>query len=284
VILPKYVFQSRLSKKLKSINSRPDAEYITSRIDYYNKLRTIQKLPISSQRFAELKKNKKVKSVYFLDAYRIISWFKESFKWNYIPGDVTHIPEIPFIVKSRPILGNNMNSVLLKLDKVRHFIFIQDKLKFGEKSNKLIFRGKVDNKPHRIAFMDKYFDHPMCDLGNITNKDTSPPEWTIEKCTLYDHLKYKFVLALEGNDVASNLKWIMSSNSIAVMPKPKFETWFMEGKLIANHHYIEIKEDYSNLEPRLNYYIENPEKASIIIENANEYVSQFFNEEREQLT
>jgi hypothetical protein len=244
VILPKYVFQRRLSKKLKSINSRPDADYITSRIDYYNKLETIQKLPKSSERLAELKKSKKVKSVYFLDAYRIISWFKESFKWNYVPGDVTHIPEIPSIVKSRPILGNNKNSVLLKLDKVRHFIFIEDKLKFSEKLNKLIFRGKVDNKPHRIAFMEKYFNHPMCDLGNITSNNTSPLEWTVEKCTLYDHLQYKFVLALEGNDVASNLKWIMSSNSIAVMPKPKFETWFMEGKLIANHHYVERKEDY----------------------------------------
>jgi len=190
---------------------------------------------------------------------------------------------MPSIVKSRPIFGDNRNSVLLKLDKVRHFIFIRDKMQFGEKLNKIIFRGKVDNKPHRIAFMEKYFKHPMCDLGNITNKNTSPPEWTVEKCTLFDHLKFKFILALEGNDVASNLKWIMSSNSIAVMPKPKFETWFMEGKLIANHHYIEIKEDYSDLEERLNYYIQNPKQANQIINNANEYVSQFFDKEREHL-
>lgn len=283
VILPKYVFQSRLKNKLKSITSRPDAEYIISRVNYYNKLETAQELPESSQRLADLKKGKKVKTVYFLDAYLIVSWFKGSFKWNYVPGDVTHIPEIPSIVKSRPIAGDNRKSVVLKLEKVRHFIFLKDKLKFREKSNKIIFRGKVDNKPHRIAFMEKYFNHPMCDLGNITNKNITPPEWTVEKSTLYDHLKYKFILALEGNDVASNLKWIMSSNSIAVMPKPKFETWFMEGNLIANHHYIEIKEDYSDLEERLNYYIENPEEANQIIKNANEYVSQFFDKEREHL-
>ena len=40
--------------------------------------------------------------------------------------------------------------------------------------------------------------------------------------------KHKFILCIEGNDVASNLKWVMSSNSVAVMPKPKFESWFME--------------------------------------------------------
>lgn len=44
-----------------------------------------------------------------------------------------------------------------------------------------------------------------------------------------------------------------------------------------------IKEDYSNLEERLHYYIENPEEANQIIENANDYVSQFFDKEREHL-
>lgn len=283
VILPKFVFQRRLLKKLESINSRTDAEYITSRINYYNKLESIQNLPESSERLSELKKSKKVKSVYFLDAYRIVSWFKGSFKWNYVPGDVTHVPEVPSLVKSRPIFGNNRNSVLLKLVKVRHFIFVKDKLQLIEKSNRLIFRGKVDNKQHRIAFMEKYFDHPLCDLGNITNKNISPPEWIVEKCTIYDHLKYKFILALEGIDVASNLKWIMSSNSIAVMPKPTYETWFMEGKLVPNFHYIQIEDDYSDLEERLNYYINNTEEAQKIINNANKYVSQFFDKEREHL-
>ncbi len=283
VILPKFVFQSRLKNKLKSISSRHDAEYITSRINYYNKLETAQELPESSQRLSDLKKGKEVTSVYFLDAYDIISWFKGSFKWNFVPGDVIHIPDVPSIVKSRPIAGNNENSVLLKLVKVRHFIFIKDKLKFTEKSNKLIFRGKVDNKPHRIHFMEKYFNHPMCDLGNITNNNKYPPEWTEEKSTIYDHLKFKFILSLEGNDVASNLKWIMSSNSIAVMPKPKFETWFMEGKLKANYHYIQIKDDYSDLEERVNYYIQNQEEANQIIKNANEYVFQFFDKKREHL-
>ena len=49
----------------------------------------------------------------------------------------------------------------------------------------------------------------------------------------------------------------MSSNSLAVMPKPKFESWFMEGLLIPDHHFVEIKRDYSDLEEKLNYYIDN---------------------------
>ena len=52
--------------------------------------------------------------------------------------------------------------------------------------------------------------------------------------------------------MSSNLKWIMSSNSIAVMPRPEFETWFMEGRLIPGVHYIEINRDYSDLDEKYN--------------------------------
>ena len=57
---------------------------------------------------------------------------------------------MPSIVKSRPIMGNNENSVLLNLDKVRHFVFLRDKREFVKKENKAIFRGKIYEKPHRI--------------------------------------------------------------------------------------------------------------------------------------
>lgn len=283
VYLPKAFFQQRLLQKLKSIDSRDDVGYIQERVDYYNRLKDVDYLSENSARLRDLEQGKEVKSVYFLDAYDIISWFDGNYRWNYIPGDITYIPEVPSILKSRPISENAVNSVLLKLVKVRHFTFLKDKIPFHEKQNKIIFRGKVDRKPNRVAFMDQYFGHPLCDLGNVTNLNELPKEWKVKKTTLYDHLKYKFILALEGNDVASNLKWVMSSNSIAVMPRPKYETWFMEGRLEPNFHYIEIKDDYSNLEERLNYYIEHEAEALKIIENAQQFVSQFFDEKREHL-
>jgi hypothetical protein len=67
------------------------------------------------------------------------------------------------------------------------------------------------------------------------------------------------------------------------MPRPKFETWFMEGNLIPNHHYILINDDYSDLEERLNYYLHRPDEALEIVKNANEYVNQFRNKKREDL-
>jgi RNase adaptor protein for sRNA GlmZ degradation len=57
----------------------------------------------------------------------------------------------------------------------------------------------------------------------------------------------------------------------------------MEGKLIPNYHYIEVKEDFSDLEERLQHYIDHPEEAEAIIQHAHEYVNQFRDKEREKL-
>lgn len=122
-----------------------------------------------------------------------------------------------------------------------------------------------------------------CDAGIIAPRPEYPPEWEKPRIGLYDHLGYKFIMAIEGNDVATNLKWIMSTNSVAVMPRPTYETWFMEGRLVPNYHYIEIRSDYSDLEERLHYYATHPEEAEAIVAHAHEYVAQFRDRRRERL-
>ena len=49
----------------------------------------------------------------------------------------------------------------------------------------------------------------------------------------------------------------------------------MEGALIAGKHYVEIAEDYSNLEEVMEYYSTNPNEAQKIIDAANLYTKQF---------
>jgi hypothetical protein len=282
--MPACFFRASLKKLLAQAESRPDSGYIKSRVDYYNKLTVDGAIAPNAISLTEFFSNRpKYKSVYFFDTYEFIRYFRKNLRFNFLFGDITEIPEVPSLLKSRPIQGDNENSVLLNMDKVRHFIFLNDKLPFEQKMNRVIFRGAVKGKPRRQQFMQMYFGHPMCDLGVVYEADDGPPEWKAKKISLYDHLNYKFIMALEGNDVASNLKWVMSSNSIAVMPKPVYETWFMEGTLIPNHHYIEIKSDYSDLEERLNYYIDNPAEALKIIANAHAYVDQFKDKEREKL-
>jgi hypothetical protein len=281
ILTPKWFFQARLRRTLAAASRRKDREYIEQRVNYYNKLTGKAKLPVAMPHLSEHKL--RGQKVYFFDSYEYTRWFSDSFQWGFCPGDVTYIPEYPSIVKSRPLADNNENSVILKLEKIRHFIFVNDKKSFAEKKNRVIFRGKVKGKPSRRQFMEMYFHHPMCDLGDVSKNTTDPVEWQTEKKTIREHLDYKFIMSLEGNDVASNLKWVMSSNSIAVMPRPTCETWFMEGTLIPDYHYIEIKADFSDLEERLDYYMEHTDEAQRIIEHAHEYVNQFKNREREHL-
>ena len=164
---------------------------------------------------------------------------------------------------------------------MRHFISVNDDKKHNEKNDLLIGRSGVFQQ-HRIDFYQKYFDHPMCDLGQV-NKKGGNTDWIKPKISIEKHLDYKFILSLEGNDVATNLKWIMSSNSIAVSPPLTMETWYMEGKLKPDEHFIEINEKYDNLGDKLQYYLDHEKEAEAIIQNAKTFRSQFDNKNIEKL-
>ena len=58
-------------------------------------------------------------------------------------------------------------------------------------------------------------------------------------------LRYKYLISIEGNDVASNLKWLFASKCLILMPKPTCETWFCEGLLEPWVHYIPLENNLS---------------------------------------
>ncbi len=284
-LYPPMLCRRALNSLLDEISRRDDADYILHRVEYYNHMPQQAKLSDAPRTIGDFTlkgdSRRKCSSVYFFDMYEYLRFFSPSYKWEYCPGDVTHIPLVPSIVKSRPISDCNHNSVVMKLNKLRHFIFINDRIPYEYKSDKVLFRGKVPGKPTREAFLQQFFGHRLCDLGDISRHGN--PAWKCKKITIWQQLKYKFILALEGNDVSSNLKWIMSSNSVAVMPPPSMETWFMEGTLIPDYHYIAIKPDFSDFEERILYYIDHPDEVKQIIENAHNYVDQFYDTHRENL-
>ncbi|MGR5340816.1 glycosyl transferase family 90 [Vibrio astriarenae] len=276
-VLPKWAVRYSSRKLLKSMGEYDQTE-LNRRVHYYNK----NSLPFDKERceFSVHSFKKTGGTTYYLDIAKVINGFPTSSRFNCVPGDVTTVPQIPSFVKSRPISGNNENSVLLKLNAVRHFNFIDDSLSFGDKQDKVVWRG-LGKKPHRKIVLEKFYDHPMCDIGRTAPIEGMPYEKGF--LSIEEQLKYKFILAIEGNDVATNLKWAMSSNSLVVMTKPKFETWFMEGKLVAGIHYVEVKDDYSDMVDKMNYYLSKPKEAQIIIDNAHQWIEQFTDPKKEKL-
>lgn len=86
-------------------------------------------------------------------------------------------------------------------------------------------------------------------------------------------LRYKMILSIEGNDVATNLKWALLSRSVVLMTNPSKESWAMEALLEPWVHFIPLATDYSNLEDRVQWVRENGAAAKKIAERATLFIS-----------
>ena len=295
LLVPDCHYRKQLQSLLSNIEYRYDYQEIMRRTNYYIKVSE----PFKVSDNDELRRDRRwlyytgridafrrdmFHTSYYFDQHDVTRYFAGNLRWNFCPGDVYYTPSTPTVVKSRLLEGDNSNSVLLKLDKLRHFIFVNDHKTFREKQNRVIFRGKIRDSRLRKTFLERFFDNPRCDCGVVgRDMDEFPEEWCRPKKTIAEHLDYKFIMAIKGNDVASNLKWVMSSNSLAVMPRPTCETWFMEGTLKPDYHYVLVRDNYSDLEEKIQYYIDHPEAAEAIIEHAHEYMDHFRDREREKL-
>jgi len=88
-------------------------------------------------------------------------------------GDITESPLRPMLVKSRPIHGQNANSVLFPLNRFRHFQFPDDPVPWAEKTPKIVWRGRLNNQMRRDLVARFHSDDTM-DIGHVTNP-TQPP-------------------------------------------------------------------------------------------------------------
>ncbi|BDQ28273.1 glycosyl transferase family 90 [Helicobacter ailurogastricus] len=216
-------------------------------------------------------------SRYFYDFMAYFRFFDQSLRYQLEYGDVNYNLLTPTLCKSRPIPQiPHSNNVLLPLDKRRHFkhIFPPCPMPFEAKQNKLFFRGACF-QPHRLDFLKHYFKHPLMDLGHVGALTPALSPFSKPRASIAQHLEHKFILSLEGFDVASNLKWILSSNSVAMMPPPKFESFFLESQLVPYIHYIPLKPDYSDTPAQIEFFSARPKDCLEMICHANTYVKSF---------
>lgn len=283
--LPDAIFRAGYRSSLRRLSDGERAE-IERRVRYYarcpegSEVDTATAVSVGDFRYPWSKKHKY--ATYFFDLYECVRCFPPQCRFSYLMGDVDWNLPSPTFAKARPICTGDSNTVLLPLNKVRHFRFINDSRSFRDKKDMIVFRNVVRNQPQRSLFLEKFIDNPMCDVGQI-NRDAADPRFVKPYIPMEEQLDYKFIASIEGHDVATNLKWVMSSNSVAVMPRPRIESWFMEGTLIPDYHYIEVKPDYSDMIEKLGHYIAHPEKAEAIISHAHEYVDGFRDRDRQLL-
>lgn len=278
-LVPDAFFRVQSGRKLKWIE-RYDVEEILDRVDYYNKQQTSFELSGKEIGLGSIPHTRQ--TAYYYDMRSLLRHFPKRIRVKYLFGDVRDIEAQPTFVKSRAISEANANNILLKLNHVRHFMPISDSIPYEDKLDVLVWRG--DGKEHRKVVLRKFCNHPLCDVGQVNfPHEGDPPGWMKQKMTIAEQLQYKFILSIEGNDVATNLKWIAQSNSLCFMARPKYETWMMEGRLVPGEHYVELRDDYADLPEKIEHYKKHPDEAKCMVHNFRGYYQQFSDSRREEL-
>ncbi|MEO0485932.1 MAG: glycosyl transferase family 90 [Pseudomonadota bacterium] len=167
--------------------------------------------------------------------------------------------------------------MLLPLDRHRHFEAFPDRKQFEEKQPGAVWRGGFHNQL-RSELVDLLGASPDNDIAAVGG-DAGKADYLSPRA----QLDRQVILSVEGFDVATNLKWAMGSNSLAMSPPLKYETWYMEARLKPGHHFVEIKPDFSDLDAATAYYARHPDKARVIIAAANAWRAQFDDTQTEDM-
>lgn len=280
LLIPDAWYRKQLDKKLAQFDQF-DEEVVLDRVNYYNKLDGGFSVTDGAVCLSDLSNSRQSMSYY--DYRETLRYFPTTVRADLIFNDYNSVPDEPRFLKSRLISANNENGVLLKLRKVRHYQPIVDSVRFEQKKNLLVWRG-AGWQLHRLDFLKLCWNHPLCDVGQVNPpSEVAPKEWVKPKMSIDEQLQYKYILSLQGTDIATNIKWIAQSNSLCFMTKPKVEDWFMDGRLLAGIHYVELKGDYSDITEKIEYYNQHTDEALEIISNFQNYYRQFLNRELEEL-
>jgi hypothetical protein len=199
-------------------------------------------------------------------------------------GDITGEINDITIAKNRWV--GNENSVLLRcLNFDRHwgpYYSIADTIPFEEKLDTVFWRGATTGRttthPNRFTFIEKWFDrNEAIDVGFsfICQEYEEYSKYVKGEVQPSEFLKHKYIVSLEGNDKDSGLNWKLNSNSLVLMPRPHCCSWLMETTLVPNVHYLLLKDDFSDVEEKLEWCKEHQAECLQIIKQANKFMAQF---------
>jgi hypothetical protein len=238
------------------------------------------------------------KDIYKTDFKTIKNKCNVNQKFPIITGDAMSITEHFVFTKTRFISNDKRLSkmVVLPIGIEKHFNFANkifhgyDKeLPWDKKSNKLVWRGATtgqDNSSYlhsRFRLVKKYFNQDWCDIAfnKICQEKNDYISFVRESIPEDELLNHKYLLSIEGNDVATNIKWMLASNSVILSPKFTMESWFMEGKLLPFVHYVPIDPSFNDLKQKYEWCVKNPKKCQEISKNATKFIECFMDQEVE---
>jgi hypothetical protein len=231
-------------------------------------------------------------------------YIRKPIRWSF--GDNISWMAEPTVVKSR-IIGDR-NAVLMPLNAARHWgrhapgtlppkLWTPETLPgmdipFAKKAQRIVWRGSTTGNDNgydahpRTQLVRRWYQHDPKDIDvafhQVVHDRQRMAPLVRPGMSIQQQLRSAFVCCPEGNDVATNLKWVLASNSVPVMPPPRYETWLLEGSLLPMVHYVPCDPSTADLDQVLAWCRRNPRKCQAIAEQGKEYIAPFFNERQEQ--
>ena len=229
--------------------------------------------------------------------------------------------DLPILTKAS-WAGSKRMGIILKFGKIRHWILIAKHKPPGVKDDKwdlsyiknfdssweskidnVIWRGaattiyssafledidsgfKISSEFTRFKFIKDYYKDYNIGFSNFPDQKPHPSWLKLkkEKVSYRNQLKNKYIISLEGNDVASGLKWQLLSNSVVIMSEPTKISWAMEDTLVPYEHYVPLADTLDNLEEVIQWCRENDSTCKEISENATQYMQKFLDHDNESL-
>eukprot|EP00535_Pseudo-nitzschia_heimii_P010122 CAMPEP_0197182564 /NCGR_PEP_ID=MMETSP1423-20130617/6480_1 /TAXON_ID=476441 /ORGANISM="Pseudo-nitzschia heimii, Strain UNC1101" /LENGTH=587 /DNA_ID=CAMNT_0042633007 /DNA_START=233 /DNA_END=1996 /DNA_ORIENTATION=- len=189
--------------------------------------------------------------------------------------------------------SHRFQPIVWKLATDRHFRKLRDVYRhdrpWHRKIDRAVFKGALTgsrdgydktltpsencHNMRRCRLVYETADSTLVDATLTRLKDRLPK--VLDGVTLFgnktdiDHLlQYKAIIMIEGNDVASGLKWALLSQSVIMMAPPKHTSWAMEELLEPWVHYVPLDEFATNVEERMRWIIDHDEEARRIAERS----------------
>jgi hypothetical protein len=136
---------------------------------------------------------------------------------------------------------------------------------FSRKENKIVFGGQDrGNKYNFITIKDIQQTQRDYFKSDAVPKDNVVCGGWIDR---YDMVNYKYVLDIDGNSATWDATaWKLNSGSVIFKTESIWRQWFYDDYL-PNVHYIEIKEDFSDLQEKFHWCENHPKECEIMINN-----------------
>eukprot|EP00667_Euglena_gracilis_P011625 EG_transcript_11878 len=228
-----------------------------------------------------------------------------AYRWRPVAarfGDSTEPPEVPVLGKARVIGARGV--ALLALNRRRHFpkevaMLLQhgDPVPYEEKRPVALWRGVTTGtgdwdpegdpgnpQPVRRQLLERWASNTKsADVGltgivqQVVQYQPHYERFLKPSLSIRQQLGYRYLVSVEGNDVASGLKWMLASNSTVLMPPPTKETWALESCLRPWVHYVPLRSDVADLAQKVAECEADRPRCAAIAGRATDFVRKFVN-------